>query len=51
MRKRSEFEYMLSDRQIEAFLGIAAKQDRSIEEVILEALDEYIGRQKESYRK
>jgi hypothetical protein len=48
LRKRSEFEYILSDQQLEAFLKIAAKQDRPIEEVILGALDEYIAREKAS---
>ena len=48
LRKRSEFEYILSDRQLEAFLEIAARQDRPIEEVILGVLDEYIAREKAS---
>jgi hypothetical protein len=48
LRKRSEFEYVLSDEQFEVFLEIAAKQDRPIEEVILGALDEYIAREKAS---
>jgi hypothetical protein len=51
VRKRSEFEIMLSDHQLEAFLKIAAKEDRPIEEVVLEALDKYIERAKESWRK
>jgi hypothetical protein len=50
-RKRSEYEFQLSNRQLEAFLEIAAKEDRPLEEVILGALDKYIEYEKESCRK
>jgi len=48
IRKRSEYIYELSSGQLEAFLEIAVKQDRPVEEVVLEALDEYLKREKES---
>jgi hypothetical protein len=41
-RKRSEYQFELSTRQLEAFLEIALKQDRPLEEVILGALDRFI---------
>jgi hypothetical protein len=49
-RERSEYEFQLSDHQLEALLDIAAKQDRPLEEVILRALDQYIIREKEACR-
>ena len=48
IRKRSEHIYELSAGQLKAFLEIAVKQDRPLEEVVLGALDEYIKREKES---
>ena len=47
-RKHSEYEFQLSDSQLEAFLEIAAKEDRPLEEVILGALDKYIQTEKQS---
>jgi hypothetical protein len=49
-RERSEYEFQLSNRQLEVFLDIAAKEDRPLEDVILRALDEYIIREKEACR-
>jgi hypothetical protein len=47
-RKRSEYQFELSKRQLEAFLEIALKEDRPLEEVILGALDKYIESEKQS---
>jgi hypothetical protein len=48
-RERSDYyEFQLSDRQLEAFLEIAAKKDRPLEEVILGALDKYIETEKQT---
>jgi hypothetical protein len=47
-RKRSEYQFELSRRQLEAFLEIALKEDRPLEEVILGALDRFIETEKQS---
>jgi hypothetical protein len=47
-RERSEYQFQLSDRQLAAFLEIAAKEDRPLEEVILGALDKYIETEKQT---
>ena len=47
-RKRSEYQFELSRQQLEAFLKIALKEDRPLEDVILGALDKYIKKEKES---
>ena len=51
LRQRSEYQFELSARQLEAFLEIAAKQDRSFEELIDEALDRYIKKEVKICRK
>jgi len=49
LRERSDYyEFQLSDSQLAAFLEIAAKEDRPLEEVILGALDKYIETEKQS---
>jgi hypothetical protein len=50
-RKRSDYEFHLSKQQLEAFLKIAAKEDRSFKELIDEAIDRYIQREKETCQK
>ena len=47
-RKRSEYQFELSSEQLEAFLEIAAKEDRPLEDVILGALDRFIETEKQS---
>jgi hypothetical protein len=48
-RERSDYyEFQLSDSQLAAFLEIATKEDRPLEEVILGALDKYIETEKQS---
>ena len=47
-RKRSEYQFELSKRQLEAFLEIALKEDRPLEDVILGALDRFIETEKQS---
>jgi hypothetical protein len=49
-RERSEYQFQLSDRQLAAFLEIAAKEDMPLEDVILGALDKYIETEKQSCR-
>jgi hypothetical protein len=47
-RKRSDYQFELSSGQLEAFLEIALKEDRPIEDVILGALDRFIETEKQS---
>ena len=49
-RKRSDYQFELSSGQLEAFLEIALKEDRPLEEVILGALDKYIESEKQSWQ-
>jgi predicted transcriptional regulator len=49
-RKRSEFVYNLSNQQMEALLAIAQREDRPLLFVIMEAIDQYIQREKSSCR-
>ena len=42
IRKRSKYVYEIPAHQISAFLELAHKTDKPIEELILEALDKYI---------
>ena len=48
-RKRSYYVFELSSLQLEALIGIAAKQDRPFEEIIHGAIDQYIEREKKPY--
>ena len=45
-RKRSDYIFELSDEQLEALLKIALKEDRSFKKIVLEAIDQYIKREK-----
>jgi predicted transcriptional regulator len=45
-RKGSNFKYRLPDRQFEALEEIALKKDQSIHELVWQAIDEYIEREK-----
>ena len=48
-RKRSDHIFELSGEQLEALLKIALKEDRPFEEIVLEAIDQYIKREKKTY--
>jgi hypothetical protein len=47
-KERSEFIYNLSAGQMKALLEIARTQDRPFLEVVMEAVDQYIEREKTS---
>ena len=49
-RKRSEFVLTLSDEQHRAFLKLAMKMDKSLEQVVLEAIDQYIETEKQTWK-
>jgi uncharacterized Fe-S cluster-containing MiaB family protein len=51
IRKRSEYVFEVPEDQISAFLELAQKKDQPLEEVILEALDKYIEKEKSECRK
>lgn len=48
-RKRSDHIFELSGEQLEELLKIAFKQDRPFEEIVLEAIDQYIALEKKTY--
>jgi predicted transcriptional regulator len=43
--ERSEYEFQIQDEQLEALLKLAYEKDQTLEEIIAEALDQYIGRE------
>ena len=47
-RERSEYVYNLSREQMEQLVEIALRQDRPVLDVIMEAVDQYIEREKKS---
>jgi predicted transcriptional regulator len=47
-RKSSEYVYNLTREQMEQLVEIAARQDRPLLEVMMEAIDQFIAREKSS---
>jgi hypothetical protein len=47
-RKWSEYIYDISSEQMEGLVTIALNRDRPIESLVLEAIDQYIEREKSS---
>jgi predicted transcriptional regulator len=43
--ERSEYQFQVSDEQLEALLKLAYEKDQTLEEMIAEALDQYIERE------
>jgi hypothetical protein len=50
-RKCSNYEYLLPGRQLAALLEIASKKDRSIHELVLKAIDQYLAREKHHHER
>jgi hypothetical protein len=46
-RECSSYEYSLSHRQFVALMEIALKKDSPIDQLVLEAIDEYLAREKQ----
>jgi predicted transcriptional regulator len=48
--ERSEYEFQVQDEQLEALLKLAYEKDQTLEEMIAEALDQYIEREENNGR-
>lgn len=50
-RKRVNYVFDVAQDQIEALLDLTLKRDRSLEELVTEALDQYLEREKKQWQK
>jgi hypothetical protein len=51
IRESSNYEYQVPSAQLAALLDLALKQDRDLQTLIWEALDEYIQREDQTWTK